>query len=40
MLNEVINMISVLEICYVAIFAITSSIIVDTLIHYKGGRIE
>lgn len=34
MLNEVINMISVVDVCYVALFAIGTSVVVDTIVHW------
>lgn len=40
MMNEVINMISVVDTCYVAILAISVSIVVDTLVYYREGESE
>ena len=40
MLNEVMNMISVVEICYVAIFAIAVAVAVDTFIYHKEGGVD
>lgn len=38
MLNEVINMISVVDVCYVAIFVIIVSMAVDAVVYYRRFR--